>query len=488
MTTSTSATASDDLLAQQHAESEQLLTAERERLLKLDAELSEHLTELARLLTPEPVETNGSGTGLLPPKLQRKVEELEQQTEQLQRRARSLVRVREELTECQERLSRQQQQSAESRAAAKSHWAAAERDLAARREALHLSEAALAKSHSQLAAETAQLAVLRRQLDAVTDQLAAQHAELDRERIQTHRQRRRIAVELRQRRAELQQAAAGHSNHDAATLGNGSPGDEILASEFGELQRERDRLAEQLAAAQEQIATQSHTAGEPDKATSDKLYELQRRFEMAVEDMRKYKHRVAELEAELERKPAAPRPMAATGGQDWESQKNRLLASLEDDMGGNGEREKQDRLTVEGAVRITDEVVAERDAEIARLKHQILELTQERTARSDDATASANANATMLDQDATVAAERQRLLKLEAELLDRQRVVEVEMALDRAKIARERVELEDRLHGMKSEMAQRGESSGTQLGRTEPAKGSRGRWLARLGLKDSSGE
>jgi hypothetical protein len=159
-----------------------------------------------------------------------------------------------------------------------------------------------------------------------------------------------------------------------------------------------------------------------------------------------------------------------------------MLASLATDMGGD---EKQDdRLTVEGAVRITDDVVAEKEREIAQLKRQMEDLRAERIA----ATAHDAEVADMLDHDALITSERERLRKLQESMLEKQRSAEVELAVERAKLARQRTELEDRMHALESDLARRQENgAGAGSNSGSPAaqgKATRGRWLARLGLKD----
>jgi hypothetical protein len=100
------------------------------------------------------------------------------------------------------------------------------------------------------------------------------------------------------------------------------------------------------------------------------MEDVQRRFEMAVDDVRTLKKEKAELEeqlAEINAHSNRPTSSGAVVGEDWESTKRRLLAQLEGDEGQPqaARLSDDDRLTVEGAIRITDDMVHQRDREIA---------------------------------------------------------------------------------------------------------------------------
>ena len=56
------------------------------------------------------------------------------------------------------------------------------------------------------------------------------------------------------------------------------------------------------------------------------------------------------------------------GKMDWESQKKRMLAQLEADFDENDPKEAKDKMTVEGAIQITDGVVSQKDREIEELR------------------------------------------------------------------------------------------------------------------------
>ena len=80
--------------------------------------------------------------------------------------------------------------------------------------------------------------------------------------------------------------------------------------------------------------------------------------------------------------------------------------------------------------------------------------------------------------------ERENLLQAQAEWRERIGQAEIDISVERAKIARERMELEEKLRNYQSEQVSRPAEGSTAA----PEKPARGRWLARLGLKDLNDE
>ncbi|HEY2881157.1 MAG TPA: hypothetical protein VGJ15_01960, partial [Pirellulales bacterium] len=234
---------------------------------------------------------------------------------------------------------------------------------------------------------------------------------------------------------------------------------------------------------------------QPEAASAEQLQEhedLKRRFEMAVDDVRQLKRRNAELEEQRGMPQAgggsATASRAADGPMDWEMTKKRMLAELEADHEGPGAMNADDRLTVEGAIRITDDMIVQRDQEIAELKLQLAEQSGPHTP-ADDSNPMPLPAVEMLDHDAVIQQERQRLLELQHEWQDKLRQAEVDISVHRARIARERSELDEKTRMLESEKAaiadQQGSGQQPAAGKT---KKTGGRWLARLGLKEGEKE
>lgn len=229
-------------------------------------------------------------------------------------------------------------------------------------------------------------------------------------------------------------------------------------AQLAQLRAERDELREELAARASQPSAES--------SDSEEIENLRRRFELAVEDVRQLKTERAELEQRLASAEQTTRPSDADG-LDWEAQKRRMLASLEGDGADATPEQREERSTIEGTIRITDEIVAEKDAQIARLLEEI----------SSEATGeAATPPGPPLDDDERLEAERQRLAALEAEWEDKLRSAELELSVERAKIARERAELADLRIDMEAQ-----QKSGGGHPRTPDAPPKRN-WLNKLGL------
>ena len=123
---------------------------------------------------------------------------------------------------------------------------------------------------------------------------------------------------LRARGAELEQELSRRPESNQAD-----------SAELVALRAERDGLAARVEELEQRPAAQI------DPNVEQQLSDLQRRFELAVEDLREYKTKCTKLEVQLaaaSSKSHAPTPDA--GGNDWESQKRRLLASLEEKHAG----------------------------------------------------------------------------------------------------------------------------------------------------------
>jgi chromosome segregation ATPase len=238
---------------------------------------------------------------------------------------------------------------------------------------------------------------------------------------------------------------------------------------------ERDALASRVAALE--AAAAAAPVVDPD--ARQERDDLQRRFEMAVDDVRQLKQENAKLRDQLaasSRSGGGAEPAAL--GSDWASQKARLMAMLaeEDETGELTEQREAERATVAKTIAATDRVIADKDKEIAELRTAL-------EARGDAAQVDAEAAALrdeVLNADELIAAERQRLAQLNAEWEDKLRAAELEFSVERAKLAREQAALRDRMLELQSAHA--------QLGDAGDGGKPRRRWRAALGLQDESDE
>ena len=269
-------------------------------------------------------------------------------------------------------------------------------------------------------------------------------------------------VSLQRRCEELEAAAA---NSDGA----------VGSEEYEALRVERDQLAAELDDTRgktrelEQRLDEAAEGGGGDP-------ELARRYEMAMDDVRELNQKVANLEQELEQaKSAGPSAQSddSGGGLDWEAQKAKILAALESESEGDDSPEAaEERLRIEKVVNQTNSIVAERDAEIQELQR----LLQDQSNNLGSVAVGAAALGEMFDQDEIIREERENLKRLQEQWEEKLRKAEIDLSVERAKIARERAELEERLHGSTTE------ETSEEVEDTSGKGG--GRWLARLGLKD----
>jgi len=325
----------------------------------------------------------------------------------------------------------------------------------------------------------------RQQADAEIARLEREvltlHAELDQARVQANDSA--MADELARSQCESQertdQLVRAHDALEAALAERQrfETAQAAWESERARWTTERETLQQQLAAAKAQPAPVP-------EETARRHEDMQRRFEMAVQDVRELKRKNSDLEEQLrEVRKSGAAPAAAPGKLDWEAQKKRLLSMLEETA--DDDSMADERLTLEGAIHITDNVVAERDRERDELKARIAELeAAPQTPPVVDPEIAA-----FVDRDAAVQAERTRLAQLQDEWREKLKQAEIDISLERAKIARDRADIEDKLRKYEEDQARLATTAPEPTsGSQETKKPSRGRWLARLGLKDDGTE
>lgn len=160
----------------------------------------------------------------------------------------------------------------------------------------------------------------------------------------------------------------------------------------------------------------------------------------------------------------------------WEERKLAWLRQLEHETQVETNVSPSRVLEIEKIIEQTDQEVMRRDKEIADLRS----LLQEQSVASNGMAVGAAAIAQIIEADDLIIEERQRLKQLQEEWEQKQRQGEIEMSLERAKLARERLELQERMRSLE---AMNANQAVDEKGAPSPGK-SRGNWLARLGLRD----
>jgi len=300
---------------------------------------------------------------------------------------------------------------------------------------------------------------LAKALDAARSELAVARelagAAAERDELQQKFELALVDVQrLRGRVAELEQELASRPAPD-----------QTGSVELVHLRAERDEMAERIAELEQRSAVPEDGDAAQERA------DLQRRFELAVEDVRDLKKKNTQLEAQRAVAAANGAPVSsAPGGGSWEATKLRMLASLEGEGDDGDEERAEERATIESTIHITDEALARKDREIAELMLQLAEGTSKVPEESE-------AVRQLVDADAMIAEHRVRTAKLEEEMQEKLRAAELEISVERAKLAREKAHLADLKAEIDSQRAS-GDVPSVPGAIQHPKR----RWLAKLGL------
>lgn len=354
--------------------------------------------------------------------------------------------------------------------------------LAGRAAALELVEADRDEAATELRSAQGQMAELRNELATQAAELVAFQAQMEQlsgELKRARDERQEVENSLHEREASLEEhraalTAALERLREAQVAEHSAAAEHATAgaaeAEIARLGQERQLLLARLAEAESRAAADTTDA---DSRATD----FEKRYQMALDDLREQKARNAELERKLSRAPAPAATTSDTSmSMDWESQKRRLLASLESSGEDEAEVDPQERFQLEEAIRTTDQAVSEKDREIRELRQLLADQSNLPSGAGTDSRLAA-----VLDQDLVIQQERLRLEQLETEWEEKLRAAEVEVSVERARLARERVQLDERIRQLQQEQAEHPVGSSSDA---PAAKPTRGRWLARLGLKD----
>jgi len=244
---------------------------------------------------------------------------------------------------------------------------------------------------------------------------------------------------------------------------------ETLQAEVHALQATNEGLRAELLA--------RPTTGDSSEVAED----ASRRYQMALDDIRDLKARNAELQRQLtETQSATARRGAAAlpadSGGDWEAQKRRLMAELESDDQHDAESTDR-RLKIEEIVARTDKIIAEKNREIEELRN----LLSNQSNSLGSLALGAEALEQVLDQDAIILEERQRLQQLQDECRGKLRQAEIELAMERARLARRDAEIEEKIRNADLHRSSADADAAALAPTGRPV---RGRWRTQLGLTD----
>jgi len=382
--------------------------------------------------------------------------------------------------------------------------AAIQRDLEAQRSGCEQRDAQIEKLRAELDAEhqrVRQAIEQREQSDARLHAAQEEREQLNRQLAEQQQRCRKLEGELDTLRGQVdalkQRAEAAEEAQAAAAEAAASAGVQVDASEFEELHRERDMLiarSVELESELERARQELEKMREAPDESGDEGGEYARRYEMAMDDVRELRAENDQLRQQLKEAQAGggskggggggPAPAPSGGALDWEAEKQRILAALEaegdDGAGDEPERTHRRHLEIQEVVERTDRVIAEKNRELAEMK----QLLEEQSSSVGSLAVGAAALEEVLDKDEIIREERENLTRLQEQWREKLRKAEVEISVERAKIGRERAQLEEKLQTLEKQ-GPAGTANDTVAGTEKPA---RGRWLAQLGLKGKDEE
>lgn len=304
---------------------------------------------------------------------------------------------------------------------------------------------------------------LRQELSAgeeVNTQVTARSSDFENERNDLQQKFDLALQDLQQHRdhvAQLEESLAARPDVE-----------ESESQELVQLRNERDELMARL----DELSIQAAHATE-----SDDVADLRARFEMAVDEVRQLKTEKTDLEQRLANAPAAT-SAPVIEGDDWESQKRRMLAMLEGEGEADSPERNEERASINGTIQITDGVVQEKDRKIAELEEQVTLLESQESAFTPE-TIVDEATVALLDDDEVIGIERERLAQLESELQEKLRAAEIELSVERAKIARAQAEIIKQ----QDEMTVAPSIGSSNKGTSSATEGKR-KWFKKMGLGD----
>lgn len=240
-----------------------------------------------------------------------------------------------------------------------------------------------------------------------------------------------------------------------------------------ELNREIDKLKEKINLLQDDLGSSIGTGTEA---------ELKKQLTSVRNELMDARHEVVDLRLQCNELASrlAKFQDPCTINHDtisWEDRKQALLHMLE----------QQDQEELDNAEKILEmkQILEETSVQIQIREKEIADLRsllEQQSIAANGIAVGAAAIANLVDADEIIAEERQRLKEMQAQWEQKQRQGEIEMSLERAKLARERLEIQEKLQQLAAERdsIQRAAEHSSQAA---PAP-HKGRWWTRLGLKD----
>jgi|GEM_PF-5697196 len=191
------------------------------------------------------------------------------------------------------------------------------------------------------------------------------------------------------------------------------------------------------------------------------------------------------IELRIQNSDLADRKSGDLANMTWAQRKVQLLQQLEAET-SDAPAVQAEKLEIATLIEISQDEISQRDKLIVERDREIEELQMLLTRQSsvtNGVAIGAAAVAQILDADEFVQAERENLRLLQLEWEGKLRTAEIEISLERARIARERLEFESDILSLQAKSDSMGDQQNFKPSDQEPL-GKPRRWLRRLGLRD----
>jgi len=164
----------------------------------------------------------------------------------------------------------------------------------------------------------------------------------------------------------------------------------------------------------------------------------------------------------------------------WEQRKKLIMQQFEDESAAEGHTEhSHNRIEAEDVLRTTQVEIDRRDKEIAELKS----IVEQQSNTREGVAIGAAAIAQMLDSDELVKLEREKLAAIQREWEGKLREAEIQISTERARLSRERADLESQTRIL-AERAVNLPPRSNSIAETKVDGKPVRRWLEHLGLRD----
>ncbi len=403
---------------------------------------------------------------------------------------RELDAQRQHIASLQAELAQSQQQFFDTEkllSCAKEQIVDTEQTLTCKKEQLTTAEERLTSTEEQLTSAEQRLTSAEERLTSAEKQLTSAEEQLVRSNEQLAYTEQRLTDAQRQIVEFEQQLASKEEQFTKQMEECGTRQDvqeEIIALREQLQNAEEQRLAIQTTY-EELLSARAATATSDACSNQDEIENLEQKLydqQLELLDLRAQNSDLASQVAKYQMTATSTAPHVSFNQESlsWEERKQLIMQQLDADAaiedGTTDETNLLKHLEVEDILIATQKEIDRRDREIAELQSII----EQQSSARDGVAIGAAAIAQMLDADDLVNQERQKLKEIQREWEDKLRQAEIDLSMERAKLARERSQLETEL-----EQARKSATSAVvEIEGQTKAQARTRKWLEHLGLKE----